>query len=277
MAGKSSNYTLMFIPEDNRKSFTLRVHKIIIYSIIVFLCIFTIGLGLLIFKSGEIAAKLQLVYSLRQENKRLNEENQQLRTVSNKVERLEYLASYLERLAQPDSRTSRAGNKSGEQISAVPDSFVFTEKTDTAVLKASKMKGMTNEQYISSIPNIAPLEGWVTRGFTTDAPGVPGHAALDMAASSGTPVKATAPGVVDDVRNDINFGLIVTVIHDNGFITRYGHCSQILVNVRDRVKRGQTIALVGNTGRSSAPHLHYELIKDGKNIDPRSYFIGHQD
>jgi len=68
----------------------------------------------------------------------------------------------------------------------------------------------------------------------------------------------------------------VTIRHDFGFVTRYAHCSQVLVSVRDRVNRGQTIALVGNTGRSTAPHLHYEVLKDGKHVDPADYIGGHK-
>jgi murein DD-endopeptidase MepM/ murein hydrolase activator NlpD len=66
---------------------------------------------------------------------------------------------------------------------------------------------------------------------------------------------------------------MVTIKHGYGFMTRYGHCLQVLVNKGDHVERGQTIALVGNTGRSSAPHLHYEIIKEGKNVDPQEYII----
>ena len=100
---------------------------------------------------------------------------------------------------------------------------------------------------------------------------------MDFAATLGTPIKASAPGVVGKIENDKYFGLLVTIFHNNGFVTRYGHCSQILVSKHDRVKRGQTIALVGNTGRSTAPHLHYEVIKDGKYIDPLKHILVHKE
>jgi murein DD-endopeptidase MepM/ murein hydrolase activator NlpD len=89
----------------------------------------------------------------------------------------------------------------------------------------------------------------------------------------GTPIKATAPGIVEDVRTDPFLGLLITVNHENGYTTKYGHCSQVLISMHDRVKRGQIIALVGNTGRSTAPHLHYELLKDEVNIDPLKYLL----
>ena len=82
--------------------------------------------------------------------------------------------------------------------------------------------------------------------------------------------------MVEDIINDENLGLLVTIKHDHGFMTKYGHCSQVLISKHVSVKRGQTIALVGNTGRSTAPHLHYEILKDGKNIDPAKYLFVHQ-
>jgi murein DD-endopeptidase MepM/ murein hydrolase activator NlpD len=100
------------------------------------------------------------------------------------------------------------------------------------------------------------------------------HNGIDYAATLGTLIRATAPGVVEDVSNDTYFGKTLTIKHGYGFSTRYGHCSQIIVAKGDHVERGQTIALVGNTGRSSAPHLHYEVQKDGKNLDPTKYVFG---
>jgi murein DD-endopeptidase MepM/ murein hydrolase activator NlpD len=83
-------------------------------------------------------------------------------------------------------------------------------------------------------------------------------------------------GTVEDVRKDKYFGLMVELRHENGFVTRYGHCSQVLVSAGDRINRGQTIALVGNTGRSTAPHLHYEVMKYGKYVDPMGYVGVHK-
>ena len=267
----------MFVPEDNGKTFSLRVPKFIIYSLITFIVIFCFGLGVLIFKAGEIAAKLQLVYSLRVENKKINEENAQLRLISQKVAHLEELANYLENLAVP------AQIKNYKVDRSVEDSLknLLEKKTQNVdnILKSSS--AINNQdtviQDVAAIPNIPPVEGWITRGLSESNSSNLSHTGLDYAASAGSPIKATAPGIVEDVKKDVNFGLVVTIKHGNGFVTRYGHCSQILVSVRDRVKRGQTIALVGNTGRSSAPHLHYELLKDEKIVDPRSYFISHQE
>jgi murein DD-endopeptidase MepM/ murein hydrolase activator NlpD len=268
------HFTLVFIPEDNGKTFSLRIHKMIIYSLLVFTGIFCCGLVLLIYKSGEIAAKLQLVYFLRAENKKLTDENKELRIVSQKIMRLESLASYLERLSKPDE-IAVSPEKEKPQTDVAKSKLLIDSQNTMLRNPDPSLMDTSGKPSVASVPNIAPVEGWITRGFSSDSNDVPGHMGLDYAASAGVPIKATAPGIVENIQNDQYFGLIVTMKHENGFKTRYGHCSQVLVALNERVKKGQTIALVGNTGRSSAPHLHYEVIKDGKNDDPKNYFIGH--
>jgi murein DD-endopeptidase MepM/ murein hydrolase activator NlpD len=153
------------------------------------------------------------------------------------------------------------------------------EKRDVSFSFRSPSASLSSvNEVIGSFPNISPVEGWVTRKFSPDTSDAKsGHLGVDFAAAHGTPIRATAPGVVGKIENDKYFGWMVTIYHDYGFVTRYGHCSQVLVSKHDRVHRGQTIALVGNTGRSTAPHLHYEVLKDGKHIDPLKHIIVHKD
>ena len=89
---KATHYTLMFIPEDNGKTFTLRIRKFILRSIVVFLVVFISGLTLLIYKSGEIAAKLQLQYAIKADNERLIKENKELRLLSDKLNHVDQLS-----------------------------------------------------------------------------------------------------------------------------------------------------------------------------------------
>jgi murein DD-endopeptidase MepM/ murein hydrolase activator NlpD len=94
------------------------------------------------------------------------------------------------------------------------------------------------------------------------------HLGLDIAAAYDSRIKATGPGIVTFSGWKDDFGNLVEIDHGYGFVTRYGHCSRIIVNKGDLVERSQTIAYVGSSGRSSAPHVHFELLKDGKHTDP---------
>ena len=122
------------------------------------------------------------------------------------------------------------------------------------------------------VPSIWPTAGWVTREFQQgDDPIVGAHFGLDIAAREGAPVLSTADGVVTFADWDQNLGWLVEIDHGYDLATRYGHNNSLRVERGQPVRRGQIIALVGNTGRSTAPHLHYEAWKDGVPVDPRGY------
>jgi murein DD-endopeptidase MepM/ murein hydrolase activator NlpD len=97
------------------------------------------------------------------------------------------------------------------------------------------------------------------------------HSGMDIAADRGTPVKAPAAGTVQHAGSGAEYGLYVMIDHDNGVRTLYGHLSKILVQRGQRIERGAVVGLTGNTGRSSGPHLHYEVYIRGQAVNPRAY------
>jgi len=123
-----------------------------------------------------------------------------------------------------------------------------------------------------STPDGIPMLGSVSRGFAPDeSEGVRRHLGLDIAAREGTPVYATAGGIVEFADWDENFGNHLIIDHIDGYKTHFGHNRALLVSVGDVVRRGELVALSGNTGRSSAPHLHYEIRHHGEPVDPANY------
>lgn len=97
------------------------------------------------------------------------------------------------------------------------------------------------------------------------------HKGVDFAGKEGTPVTTTGAGVVSWAGVRSGYGLLVEIDHGAGLKTRYGHSSKLLVNIGDVVAKGEEIALMGNTGRSTGPHVHYEVLKRDRQIDPRKY------
>jgi murein DD-endopeptidase MepM/ murein hydrolase activator NlpD len=97
------------------------------------------------------------------------------------------------------------------------------------------------------------------------------HEGLDIAARTGTPVVATADGIVSSVRTEAGYGKVAVVDHGYGYRTIYGHNSRIYVKVGQRVRRGDRIAAVGNTGRSTGSHIHYEVRLNGVPVNPKKY------
>lgn len=97
------------------------------------------------------------------------------------------------------------------------------------------------------------------------------HNGVDIAGKTGTDVLAVAAGVVTAVENKSGYGKLVEITHDNGFVTRYAHNKTLKVELGDIVSKGQAIAAMGSTGRSTGPHVHFEVFKHGRSVDPASY------
>lgn len=130
---------------------------------------------------------------------------------------------------------------------------------------------------LSSTPSIWPTRGWVTSGFGLRTSPFTGrkekHKGWDIGARMSSPIRATADGVVVVSGRESGYGKMLEIDHGYGISTRYGHNSKNLVKAGDRVKRGDPIALVGSTGRSTGPHLHYEVLLSGVPVNPRNYIL----
>ena len=130
---------------------------------------------------------------------------------------------------------------------------------------------------LACTPAIKPTRGWVSSKFGYRKSPFTGlrefHGGLDVATRQGTPVIASADGVVTFSGRNGGLGKMIKISHGYGKVTRYAHLHEILVQRGDRVKRGDKIGLVGNTGRSTAPHLHYEVHVNGIPVNPEKYIL----
>lgn len=130
---------------------------------------------------------------------------------------------------------------------------------------------------LGSIPVIMPTQGRFSSGFGWRVDPFTGkkrfHKGIDLTASTGTPVRTTANGMVTKVTRSTSYGLVVEVNHNDKIDTLYAHMSGFAVEEGQRVLRGQVIGYVGNTGRSKAPHLHYEVHVEGKPVNPLNYIL----
>lgn len=134
-----------------------------------------------------------------------------------------------------------------------------------------------SQALLNATPNIRPAKGWMSSGFGYRNSPFTGkrtlHAGIDIAASPGTPVYAPADGVVVFASFDSSYGKLITVDYGYGVTTRFGHLSQIYVQAGQRVTKWDVIGAVGNTGRSTGPHLHYEVRINGTPVDPANYIL----
>lgn len=138
----------------------------------------------------------------------------------------------------------------------------------------------SQQERIAATPTISPVRGILTCGFGYRRDPFTGrsafHPALDISAPAGYPVAAPADGIVLDSGPQGGLGKAVFLSHGFGLTTRYGHLSRIAVRPGQRVKRGETIGAVGNSGRATGYHLHYEVHVDGTPVDPLNYILAEQ-
>jgi murein DD-endopeptidase MepM/ murein hydrolase activator NlpD len=145
----------------------------------------------------------------------------------------------------------------------------FLEAGDSLALHAERL---------AATPSIMPTAGWLSSAFSRmrEHPilhEARAHEGLDVSAPMGTPIEAPANGVVTQAGWEPGYGNTIVINHGFGIVTKFAHASRILVRVGARVRRGERIALVGNTGLSTGPHLHYEVHVNGIAVNPARYIL----
>ncbi|NOT10047.1 MAG: M23 family metallopeptidase [Gemmatimonadales bacterium] len=145
----------------------------------------------------------------------------------------------------------------------------FGEARDSLTLYAERL---------AATPSIMPTAGWLSSAFSKMRAHpilhyARPHEGLDVTAPRGTPIEAPARGTVIEAGWEAGYGNIVVIDHGYGIITKFAHASRLLVSKGARVERGDRIALVGNSGLSTSPHLHYEVHVNGRPVDPRRYIL----
>ncbi|MFO7769086.1 MAG: M23 family metallopeptidase [bacterium] len=271
MAKKRRSWTILFIPDDESgtRQFRLSAGAMRLLVGLGALLVVLIGLGIATY--GRVARVAVEVREVKEENADLMQEVQ-------KVWELEQLMGDL--LETDYKIRSRLGVEMPEdwpgfryRLGSLPDSAVSGR---TAITETALPRG-TESEVPESVPG-SLLFAWPVRGYVTsefgEGAGSAGsaHTGLDIAASSGTIVRAAADGRVVFAGTDESYGNLLEIDHGEGMITRYGHSSRLTVREGQIVSKGDIIAYVGSSGRvTTGPHLHFEVQKDGRSVDPRRY------
>ena len=243
---------------------------------------------------GLITEQKQQIADLRQQLQlRVDAMAMRLGEVNAHVIRLDALGKRLTEMADIDNREFDFGRDppsggpegDGEGVSAqVPDlSSMLTALEQRVDLRDSQLAALENVILAKELKEQIHPEGRpVTGGFISSYFGeredpFSGHEAyhkgVDFAGTTGSNVMAVAAGVVTWAGERTGYGNLVEINHGDGYVTRYAHNERTLVKVGETVKRGEPVALMGSTGRSTGPHVHFEVIRNGRQVDPLS-FIG---
>jgi len=221
--------------------------------------------------AGPITRNALRVPGLEREVSRLRVENSRVQQLASALNRAEANYQELRQMlgvkAPPVSRTAGGGGGGGGTVARNTD---FTTTMRAVPIRAVLPGAATRYETGPSAPSHWPLDvqGFVTRGQVR--PGVvdESHPGIDIAVPLGTPVRASGGGSVTAAGYDVDYGLFVLLRHPSGYETMYGHMSRLIGAEGDDVQAGEVIGLSGNSGRSTAPHLHFEIRRDNKTVDP---------
>ena len=261
-------FSLIVAPHDNASVRNFRISYTAVYTLaaVAGLCVVTVVV--LLATLGRLVVKAHDADRLASENARLVARTAQMDSLRSELLHVQALGLQIKtmlglRLSTEDS-VLVANLTPGAQTPSAPGAFESVDETRER-----------QKLLLKAIPSMWPVTGYVTREFDVAGGEIQQqyHPGMDIAASRNTPVRASADGVVTASGWDETYGNSVIIDHGFGISTLYGHNSRNLVKVGDRIARGQTIAFLGSTGKSTAPHLHFEVRKDGVSEDPRKYLL----
>ncbi len=286
---RSRFHTIVFVPHSQKRTRQFRVSSRWLTAVATATALVLGLVGWVTVTQVRSAAELRDLARIERENEQLRRANDTFETSISRLQRaltdaedrtrdLAIVAG-LEQMVggEPETRPSETGAGGGYSSTAVPSSH------DLSLLeaRASRLDGQLDEVkgavedrllLLRSTPMISPVRGVINSGFGFRRDPITGqrahHDGIDISADRGQPVFATADGIVVRAARAGNLGRAVYVVHRFGYETRFGHLSTILVEEGQEVRRGDTLGWVGNSGRATGYHLHYEVRRGGDTRDP---------
>lgn len=267
-------FSLIFVPDEDKDPRSISMS----YTTGFFLFLGLIVLGIHVITGAVGYFRIMKLESTKQ---KLLRENEELQARNQRIDQI--VREFLE-IKKTDEKIRKAfgttlGVKEKPDISSTLSPNISpgisSSISDTMKAKPSYFYFLstTQEDFFrpERLPTLLPVEGILTSHFGKKGITEKAHWGIDIAAQKGTPIRAAGAGVVVLADWTPDLGYLVILSHGMGFYSYYGHCQQILVEQGMEVKKGQVIALVGSSGLSSAPHLHFEIWKDNQPIDPETF------
>ncbi len=281
--------TIIFVPHARAKFRKMKVSHRVLFSIV---SLVTSSLCLSTFFSVQYFTSLSQTHELsklQRENRDLQVANEQfsksveslrtqLRTVEDRTRKLAIIAgiSTLDETSQGGVGGVRQNDDNNPYRDDV-DKMSFRSHRVERDLSVLEQKFVAQSELLSCTPSIAPVRGILTDGFGGRSDPFTGeqgtHNAVDISSAVGQAVRAPADGIVVKSEWANGYGNVVYLSHGYGYSTRYGHLSGFGVRPGQRVKRGDIIGYVGSTGRSTGPHLHYEVRLNNNPVNPLEYIL----
>lgn len=276
---KSGKVSILVVPENKGASLSFKVSTLVLRLILVLVVALAFFFVVMLISWGTLYRKASIYDRLAEENAELIKEHNRVVELQKRVEQLQQLGDQIRQAlgAQPPISGADLRRPSPELLNQANQPLTsgsprgLTDAQSASPAERLPTYPLSDQGILKDqdIPSLWPVQGYVSRSFELD-PVAPtrSHNGVDLVAAEGTVIKATASGVVVWSGWSSVYGNLVVLAHAGGYFSAYGHCQVVLVSVRDLVERGAPIALLGNTGQSSAPHLHFEIWHGNTALDP---------
>ncbi|MBW1997502.1 MAG: M23 family metallopeptidase [Deltaproteobacteria bacterium] len=296
--------TIVFLPEGNKKVRQIRISRYLLFLICAFGLLSVVLTGFLIVDYRSLKLKIPYLVRLQKENQLQRTQlivlTQKIDQISRKLVELKQFDQKLKTMVnyEMDKREHEVGSGIGgsDPLMSSPELTMANAQKKLIRLMHQSLENIEEEisiqeserndlynffeqqrSMLAHTPSVWPTRGWVSSRFgyriSPFTQKREFHKGIDISARKTAPIIAPGDGIVSSVRWDHGYGKVITINHDYGIKTVYAHLDKALVKKGQRVKRGQTIALVGQTGRTTGPHLHYEVHLNGVPVNPLRYIL----
>lgn len=257
---KKGTFTVIVVPGDQQGTKQYRVSYRLFYALVVIACVGVVAMTIFVATYGRLLLKARDVVMME-------------RQVTELTRRSEQVGELMRNLASMRTMNLQVRRMLGIDVSE-EDSLAMQPEMAHRSAAANGFPA-DQEQELYSTPNFWPVRGYITRGFSVSSGSENEnyHPGIDIAVPRGTPVRAAAAGYVLESGWDDMYGYYVMIEHVYGIKTLYAHNDRLAVMKGERIGRGQTIGYSGNTGKSTAPHVHFEVIQNNNYVDPLNYLL----
>ncbi|HEX9975588.1 MAG TPA: M23 family metallopeptidase [bacterium] len=287
---RKQHISILLIPDDysNPFSFKISMTMVKVLAVVASILVIHIFAGAVVYYKYAVTNRYR--HQLERENINLKEDNRKITSLYDKVEEIVQYNSRLRTALEVDQGFGRSDRKISQvmntfrrNIDLVPEQEVTEEVAKNPSINKAKLdfifltRSKSNyHEFANNIPTYLPVEGFLTTDFRKGDWFLPNHLGIDIASSRSSTIHAAADGVVIFANWTEDLGNLIILYHFNGFFTFYGHNQILLKKENSFVKKGESIALLGSSGRSTAPHLHFEVWKEGVPVDPKEYLLTFQ-
>ncbi len=282
---RSNKISVLIVPEDNAEPYSFRIRTSVVKGLYVLGAILIVHVilgGIFYWKYAKLLAVNDsiTIYNtqLQEDNNRVIGLAEQLDDLATNYKKITSLLG-VESIIHASSNGNIEKREENKLLENIVPAVASESKKEASLREVQKKmifspKKSKLHKYAENIPSLLPVKGFLTLDFHKDGWFMPKtHAGIDIVAKKGTIIRAAGAGVIIFANWTFDLGNLIIIDHGGGILSYYGHNQRLLEPEKSYVNKGKPIALLGSSGNSSGPHLHFEIWRDGAPVDPKEYIL----